>query len=172
MTSTSMMNPGLQNPYCSAPSSAKKAPKAAACSCTPSSVTTVRPSHRAASTVQESTLLPSKCTVHSPQFPVSHPHLTDTQPFCRRYCCSVMSAAQNSVGAFLIQSPGFLQRSRTNVISCRIQSLTPFFYPIKQFSLGITQCRVITSVQARSQFRSHHRCAHSLLQASFGQHRL
>ena len=76
MARTFMMKPGLQKPHCSAPSWARKRPKASASFSTPSRVVTSRPSALAASTEQESTGVPSSQTVHRPQFEVSQPLFT------------------------------------------------------------------------------------------------
>ena len=68
--------PGLQNPHCSAPCPAIKEPNSSASSCRPSSVSTLHPFARAASTEHDSTGFPSRKTVHSPQFDVSQPRFT------------------------------------------------------------------------------------------------
>src|SRR5699024_8285276 len=68
-----MIKPGLQNPHCSAPSSARKLPNSSASFCIPSIVTIFFPSARSAGTLQDRTGLPSIRTVQSPQLEVSQP---------------------------------------------------------------------------------------------------
>src|SRR5699024_1586946 len=80
IASTFIMNPGEQNPHCSAPSFARKRPNSSASCSTPSSVVTSCPSTPAASTEQDRRDFPSIQTVQSPQFVVSQPHFTLLHP--------------------------------------------------------------------------------------------
>src|SRR5699024_891676 len=76
IANTFIINPGLQNPHCSPPSSAKNPPNSAASSCRPSIVVIRLPSTRAAGTVHDNTGFSSNHTVQRPQFDVSQPHFT------------------------------------------------------------------------------------------------
>ena len=71
-----MIIPGLQNPHCSAPWFAIKAPNSAASSCSPSKVSILCPSTLAARMEHDKIGWSSINTVHNPQFDVSHPRFT------------------------------------------------------------------------------------------------
>ena len=93
IASTFIMNPGEQNPHCSAPSCARNEPNSAASFSTPSSVVTSCPSMLAARTEHDRRDFPSIHTVHKPQFVVSHPHFTLLHPRSRRRFNRTVSAA-------------------------------------------------------------------------------
>src|SRR5688572_3910987 len=90
ISSADMIIPGVQKPHCrpwcsrnaccigcSLPSAAR-----------PSMVVTLEPSHDRASTAQDFTPLPSRCTVQHPHWLVSQPTCVPVSPRCSRSSCT------------------------------------------------------------------------------------
>ena len=94
-----MIIPGVQKPHCS-PWHSRKASWTGCSSpsvASPSIVVTSAPSAWTASTLQDFTLLPFRCTVQAPQLLVSHPMTVPVLPRrSRRYCTSSMRGSTSS----------------------------------------------------------------------------